>query len=58
MTILEYILVGGLAAVAIRVVYRLFVGWRISTFRQDEAGTEPSDSIPPNSKLRNEIANK
>jgi hypothetical protein len=37
MTIVDYILVGGVAALAIHVGYRLFVGWRNSAFPQNQS---------------------
>lgn len=41
MTIIDYLLVCVAAAAAIYTVYRLFLGWRNSTFRQDEGCAEP-----------------
>jgi hypothetical protein len=37
MTIIDYLLIGGVAAAAIYTVYRLFLGWRNSTFQTDES---------------------
>jgi hypothetical protein len=37
MMIIDYLLIGGAAAVAIYTVYRLFLGWRNSAFRQEES---------------------
>jgi hypothetical protein len=44
MTIKDYLLIGAVAAAAIYTVYRLFLGWRNSAFRQDksENGGEPN----------------
>ena len=40
MTIIDHLLIGVAATAAIYTVYRLFLGWRNSTFRQDESRTE------------------
>lgn len=39
MTIMDYLLIGSVAAAVTYTVYRLFVGWRNSTSRQDEERT-------------------
>jgi len=36
MTIIDYLLIGVFGALTIYTVQRLFLGWRNSTFRQDE----------------------
>jgi hypothetical protein len=39
MTIMDYLLISGVAAAAFYTVYRLFLGWRNSAFPQDESET-------------------
>jgi hypothetical protein len=39
MTIIDYLLIGAVAAAVAYTVYRLFLGWRNSTLRQDEERT-------------------
>jgi hypothetical protein len=51
MTIIDYLLIGGVVAAAFYTVYRLFLGWRNSAFRQDESemGGElkgPTETVP------------
>ncbi|HZS17401.1 MAG TPA: hypothetical protein VFA51_05645 [Candidatus Udaeobacter sp.] len=41
MTIIDYVLISIAVVAGIYTVYRLFMGWRNSTFRQDEGRTEP-----------------
>ena len=43
MPIIDYLLIGGTAAAAIYTVYRLFMGWRNSTFDEVERKHEHSD---------------
>ena len=40
MTIIDYLLISVAAVAAIYTVYRLFLVWRNSSFRQDEGRTE------------------
>jgi hypothetical protein len=39
MTIIDYLLIGSVVAAGVYTVYRLFLGWRNSTSRQDEERT-------------------
>ena len=39
MTIIDYLLIGGVGAAVVYTAYRLFLGWRNSTSRQDEERT-------------------
>jgi hypothetical protein len=47
MTIIDYLLIGGVTAVAIYTMYRLFRGWRNLAFTHDEREMGGDLSMPP-----------
>jgi hypothetical protein len=46
MTIIDYLLLGGVAAAVVYTVYRLFLGWRNTTLRQEEERTSERGMHP------------
>ena len=53
MTVIDYLLLGGVAAAAIYSVYRLFLGWRNSIFRGTNEILKPATERVQISKLSN-----
>lgn len=47
MTIIDYLLIAGVAAAVIYTVYRLFLGWRKSAFTPDESEMPGELKAPP-----------
>jgi len=45
MTVIDYLLIGSVAAAVVYTVYRLFLGWRNSTSRQDKERKRAGERI-------------
>jgi hypothetical protein len=56
MTIIDYLLIGGVAVAAVYAVFRLFLGWRNSAFPQDERETSGDLKVPAEAQPTRRVA--